>query len=296
MRLITRANIDGVTSSVLLSLVESVEQIAFTNAKEIEDNNFIIRQGDAIINLPGHKRAVLWFDHHYKSINPSEELMDIKGLRALAPSTARLIYQFYDSPKFERYEDLLNETDRIDSANLSLEDITNPQGWTLIGSTLDPYETTPAYYDYLNTLISAIKTGMSLNDILEMNEVKGRIHRYHLDAEDYQEELKNVTQLVGKIIVTDFREVDLLPYGNRFLAFGLYPQATIQMRIYPWNESKIRIRLGRSMVNRSSNLHLGKFAAEMGGGGLEGASEIIIDEENSAGLISDIVAKLNSAG
>ena len=46
------------------------------------------------------------------------------------------------------YDELLRETDRLDSAQLEPDDVTDPKGWILVGYTLDPRTGMARYRDY----------------------------------------------------------------------------------------------------------------------------------------------------
>ncbi|NIQ10936.1 MAG: exopolyphosphatase, partial [Gammaproteobacteria bacterium] len=58
---------------------------------------------------------------------------DYKGAYAVEPSVARVIYDYYSSPDLGRFEHLVNGTDRFDSADLTIEDVSNPQDVILLG-------------------------------------------------------------------------------------------------------------------------------------------------------------------
>jgi len=293
MRLITRANLDGISCAVLISTMEIVEQFIFANSKEIEDGSLFLRPGDGLANLPYHPRASLWFDHHIGAIEAPEETAKVRGKRGASPSSARLVYEFYADPRLERFEELLSETDRIDSANFTLEDILHPGKWTLLSYTMDPYDIAPAYHAYLITLIEWLKAGKTIEDILDMKDVKARINRYFLDADDFRTELQRVTHLEGNVIVTDYRQVDLLPIGNRHLAFALFPQSNVQIRIYPETQnSQIRIRLGKSPLNRNLSINLGKLATEYGGSGLDGAAGFLLEIDTAEEKLKELIQRL----
>src|SRR3990172_762951 len=136
MRLITRADWDGLVCAVLLSTVEHIEAIQFAYPKDVQDGKVNVPPNSVIANLPYHPSCEMWFDHH-----SSEEMLGapmaaftgIKGRFGLAPSAARLIYEYYGGDlKFERFKELVEATDRVDSAQLTMDDVLNPQGYVLL--------------------------------------------------------------------------------------------------------------------------------------------------------------------
>lgn len=295
MRLVTRADLDGVASAVLLTTVENVEQVVFANPKDIEDRTIEVKPGDAIANLPFHPNAGMWFDHHEKAEEQPIGMAKVKGKWGASLSSARLIFEYFDSPLLTKYEDMLRETDRIDSANLSIEDVLDPKGWVLLSFTLDPYMGLAAFHSYANIIISAIKSGSTIARILEIPEVKGRVGRFLLDADDFKEELKNATRLDGNVIVTDAREVDIMPTGNRFLAFALFPEGNVQLVLTKDHaKDQVRVRIGKSIFRHTCRIHLGHLAAEYGGGGLSGAAGFNLDTKDAEQKIADIIWRLKS--
>lgn len=297
MRLITRANLDGVTCAVFITLMESIEQVIFANPQDIEDGTVAVRMGDAIANLPYHPNAALWFSHHDKAEGTPDLSSDLKGKWGVSPSASRLVYEYYDSHRLQRYDPMLRVNDRIDSAKLDIDDILNPTGWVLLSFTLDPFMGLSAFHGYANSIIAALKTGSSIEHILEMSEVKSRVKRYFQEINEFQKELVKVTRLEDNVIISDFRQGDMMPMGNRFIAFALFPGGNVQVGIsYHKDGSELRVRLGKSIINRSCTIHLGHLASGYGGGGLNGAAGISFNpsDPETENRISEIIARLKA--
>jgi hypothetical protein len=62
MRLVTRGDLDGVTSAVLLSEMEEIDSIALIHPQDITDKRFEITGKDIMANLPYHPACGMWFD------------------------------------------------------------------------------------------------------------------------------------------------------------------------------------------------------------------------------------------
>lgn len=293
MLLITRANLDGIACAVLITTMEQIEQVKYAEPRDIETESTEIKPLCCIANLPYHRNCSVWFDHHDKAELQPLAKPNIKGLRGAAPSCARLVYDFYDSPRLHRFDQFLAENDRISSAKITAEEVLNPSGWVLLAYTLDSHMGIDLFAGYANGLVSAIKTGATINHLLETPEVKGRVNRFRMDLDDFKEELGWISHLEGDVVVTDLRRTDLLPAGNRFVIFGLYPEASVGLRIFPHSDPEnVAIRLSKSIFNRSCNIHLGQLAAEFGGGGLDGASGFVIPKERSDEVISNLIHRL----
>ena len=123
MRVFTRGDMDGLASIVLLGMVEDIGEIAFAHPKPMQDGSIPVNKNDIIINLPYVPGCGMWFDHHISEEPKLKDIGPFKGSFAVAPSAARVIFDFYKSPKFAQYKDLLEATDRMDSGRLTLEDV-----------------------------------------------------------------------------------------------------------------------------------------------------------------------------
>ncbi|HHE46885.1 MAG TPA: hypothetical protein ENL08_04195 [Bacteroidetes bacterium] len=284
---------DGITCTVFISTMEAIERVVFADPKDIEDGTIPVEYGDVVANLPYHRNASIWFDHHDKAESTYDAKVGVKGRRGRSPSAARLVYEYYDSPRLKKYEELLDENDRIDSAYLTLEDVLDPKDWVLLSYTVDPFMGLDAFHGYANSIIAAVKHGLTIDQIMDMAEVRGRVNRYYMDTDDFKLELQKVTRLDGNVLITDFRQVELMPIGNRFIAFAIFPQKNVQVRIsHHVEKSKVSVRLGKSIFNRTCNIHLGRLAAQYGGGGLDGAAGCLLDPGEADARIAEIVGRL----
>jgi len=293
MRLITRASLDGVACAVLITTMENIEQVVYAEPKEIEDDSVLVKPLDAIANLPYHRNCSMWFDHHDKAENDPGAKPNIKGKRGKAPSCARLVYEYYDSPRLAKYRELLEANDKIAQAHLTAAEVLNPEGWLLLAFTLDRMMGMEQFSGYANGLVTSIKAGANIANLITSPEVRSRVSRYLLDVEDFKEELSDISHLEGNVIISDLRRTDLLPAGNRFIIFGLYPEASVGIRIMPHSDpSKLALRFSKSIFRHSSNAHLGQIAAEYGGGGLEGAAGCVIPIADADKTINHIVDRL----
>ena len=131
MRLITRGDLDGLTSAVLLTMVENLEEIELVHPKDMQDGLIKVTSNDIIVTLPYHPDCGTWFDHHI-SQERNAKANEFKGKYSLAPSAARLVYEYFNHPDYPQYEELVVETDRVDSATLNMDDVVTPKRWVLI--------------------------------------------------------------------------------------------------------------------------------------------------------------------
>jgi hypothetical protein len=304
MRLITRADWDGLVCAVLLSSVEHVEAIQFAYPKDIQDGKVLVPENSVIANLPYHPNCVLWFDHHSSEEDfgaPMAAFTSVPGKFGMAPSAARLIYDHYHgdaNEKISKFKDLVAATDRIDSAQLTREDVLNPQDYVLLSYTVDPRTGLKdiELQMYFIMLIDLLKT-KPLEEILHVPEVKMMVERLHVEDEAYREALQQYSRVDGNVVVTDFRGLANIPPGNRFLIYTLFPQINVSARLFDGREGAIStISLGHSIFNRTCNTNVGKLLAEYGGGGHKGAGTAQFPKVQAEAKFKEIIERLKAAG
>jgi nanoRNase/pAp phosphatase (c-di-AMP/oligoRNAs hydrolase) len=293
MRLITRGDMDGLCCAVLLTTRENIDEIVFAHPKDMQDGLVEVRPGDIIANLPYHPMCDMWFDHH-ESEQETANVAEYRGLFGLAPSAARLVYQYYDDRELDRFGELLAETDRIDSARLAIEDISDPQGWVLISYTLDPRSGLGAFRQYFLRLVEAGRVNR-VAEILAMPDVQEKVARFMSEQERYADVTRELSRVDENVIITDFRELDSQPVGNRFLVYTLFPSANISVRLF-WGRGRDNIvaAVGKSIFNRSCKTHVGNMLAEYGGGGLQGAGTAQFAPDVAEAKTAEIVARLKA--
>src|SRR5688500_8216481 len=95
MRLVTRGDLDGLTSAVLITMKEKIDEIALVHPQDITDKKFKIRSDDILANVPYDPNAGMWFDHHLLTDSNEKPPPGFKGRHEIAPSAARLVYEYY---------------------------------------------------------------------------------------------------------------------------------------------------------------------------------------------------------
>jgi len=295
MRLIARGDLDGLTCAVFITVMEKIDEIVFAEPKEMQDGKFPVTNHDIIANLPYNPNCALWFDHH--SSQQQHTAKDYKGKFAIADSCARVIYDFYEQPdELKKFDELLVETDRVDAAKLTMEDVMSPKGWVLVSYTLDPRSGLDAFEDYFQRMIGWIQVH-PVDEILQIPDVKSKVDKYLGDQEKFKEALLKHSHQDGNVIVTDQRGVDKFPSGNRFLIYTLFPTANISARLFRGKEAGITVcAVGHSIFNRTSKTNVGDLMAEYGGGGHKGAGTCQLKDAEADAKVKEIVERMKKAG
>lgn len=297
MRLVTRGDLDGLTCAVLLSLNEEIDSISLIHPQDISDGRADIRAGDIIANLPYHPGCALWFDHHLHTATPNVPPEAFRGAFAQAPSAARLVYEYYGGEEaMPQFAELVRETDRLDSANLTPDDVLDPQTYIKLGFTIDGRSGLGTFERYFLHLVELLREGAPIAAILEDPAVKKRTDLLESENEHFCQELRSHSRVDGNVVVTDFRDLDHTPIGNRFLVYALYPEVNVSARIH-WgpNRSFPMLLLGHSIFRRTCKTNVGELASRYGGGGHRGAGSIPLMEDPDQ-QIAMVIGELKANG
>ena len=297
MRLVTRCDLDGLTCAVLLTQCEAIDRIELVQPQDVSDRRVPIGPADVIANLPYHPACGMWFDNHLLTDAKSMPPTGFKGRYGKAPSAARLVYEHYvtQKPTLARHEALVAETDRLDSAQLTLDDVVSPEGYMLLGLTLDARSGLGRVREYFDELLPAVRD-RPLDEVLALASVRERAQRLREQDQAFKDAARARSRLDGSVVVTDFRDLDPIPAGNRFLVFTLFPQASAAVRVQ-WGPERERIAVsaGRSILNKSSRANIGVLMSLFGGGGHVGAGALSKPATADA-QIAEIVGSLKRNG
>jgi hypothetical protein len=317
MRLVTRADFDGLVCGALLTKFEAIDAYLFVEPKFMQDGLVEIRAGDIIANLPYHSNCTLWFDHHVTNTTPefAKPIMLGKGGFRLAPSAARVVYEYYKELSTNqqpigtggekntrlnnneiiafldsnRIKYLLHETDRIDAGKLEPQDVLDPQGYVLISMTTDGRNAGDE--PYWLRIIELLRDA-SLEEILRDSEVSRRCQQIRDEQEQLRKLLLARTIMKGNVIYVDLRGIQEIPDGNRFLIFTLFPQGNIQVKVADdkQRENTTSISVGYNIFNTTSNINVGELLSHYGGGGHKVVGSCRVPNDQADQAIREIVA------
>jgi len=317
MRLVTRADFDGLVCGGLVTKFEPIDGYLFVEPKFMQDGLVDIRNGDIITNLPYHPNCTLWFDHHITNTTPDfpQPIVLGKGGFRLAPSAARVVYEYYTelgnrhqatgNSKIsaeeilsflgtERMKYLMHEADRIDAGKLEKEDVLNPQGYVLISMTTDGRNAGDE--PYWLRIIDLLRD-TSLQETLADPDVAQRCQRIRDEQEKLRAILLARAELRKNVIYVDLRGVKEIPDGNRFLIFTLFPQGNIQVKVAhdSQRENTTAISVGYNIFNPTSSVNVGELLKNYGGGGHKVVGSSRVPNESAESAIAEILAAVTES-
>jgi len=290
MRIVTRPDFDGIVCAVLLGDVLDIRQpVKWVEPNAVQRGRVDIRKGDILANLPYDDRCSLWFDHHFTN----RVYRSFKGIFKIAPSAAGIIFEHYKDQFKRDYSELAAATDKIDAADLTLDEVLHPEkhGYVMLSMTVvNGAEPDEPYWNNLTDLLRQY----DLQRVLENPEVKRRCRQVIRENEKYMVYLKKNTRLDKHVSITDFRDLENIPAGNRFLVYSLFPDAVVNMRIRYEKKSKemIAVNIGHSIFNRHCNVNAGLLLADFGGGGHRGAASTRFDSCKADTYLPQIIDAL----
>lgn len=301
MRLVTRSDFDGLICGMLLKEAGIIDEWTFVHPKDLQDGLFKPNENDVLANVPFVKGCGMWFDHHSSE---SERLgwdQKVSGESRLAPSAARIIYEYYGgSEKFPLYEDMIIAVDKVDSGNLTKEEILNPTGWILLGFISDPRTGLGRFRDFrisnyqlMEELINHFRN-YSIEEILDLPDVSERVDLYMEQTALFKEMIFEYTKIENNVILTDLRDVETIYTGNRFLIYSLFPEQNVSLWIVDGKQKQnVSIACGYSILNRSCNVDIGSLMLKYGGGGhkMVGTCQVPYDSANT--VISELIKSLS---
>ncbi|WAC06996.1 MAG: exopolyphosphatase [Thermodesulfobacteriota bacterium] len=287
MRLITRADFDGIVCGVLLTAQEHIDRFLFIEPKAMQDHEVEVDSKDIVANLPYHPDVYLWFDHHITNRVSGS----FRGKFFLAPSAARVVFDYYPQGSLARYETLVQEADRIDSGDLERADIFEPQGCVLLAFTIDPNSQADEPY-WIKLIYLLREQPFAL--VMEDAEVKDRCEQVLEDFKVYHALLLNNTRQDGNVAITDFRGINFPGKVNRFLVYSLFPETNISVKIFRdyHQDGRIGISVGKNIFNKTSNINVGELLSHYGGGGHQGAGSCRVPVEDAEEVLNKIIKTL----
>ena len=260
MRLVTRSDFDGLVCAMILKELDIIDEIKFVHPKDVQDGKVDLTENDITTNLPYDPRVGLAFDHHESELSRvnAGEASSKFIIDGYAKSAARVVYDYYARTGLGRFHDF-----KISNYDLMMELI-----------------------DYC--LIHPIQ------DILALPDVKERVDLYFEQQELFKEQLKRLVKIEGKVAVIDLRNEETIYAGNRFMVYAMYPDTEISVHIaWGFKKQNTAVMIGKSIVNKDSNVNIGDICLEYGGGGHANAGTCQLDNDKVDNELPKIIEKLN---
>jgi len=300
MRLLTRSDFDGLACGALLVYLGLIDDWKFVHPKDIQDGLVEATDNDILANIPYIKGCKLWFDHHSSETERLGRSTYFEGVSRRAPSCARVVYEYYGGDeKLGRFSEMIRYVDKVDSGNLTADEILNPYGWVLLGFIMDPRtglgrfrDFTISNYDLMKEL-ARLCAEKNIDEIMSSPDIKERLDVYREQTNLFTDMVKKHAKTIGNAIYVDLRGVETIHAGNRFLIYTLFPDQNISVWVIDGrNKANAAITVGYSIINRSATVDVGSLMLFYGGGGhfQVGTCQVAYDEADK--IIEQILDKV----
>ncbi len=297
-RLVTRSDFDGLVCAALLQELGLLHDILFVHPKDVQDGKVELTQHDITTNLPYRPEVALSFDHHASELQRVAGERDNRVMTADAASAARVVYDYFGGA--ERFPnvsvEMMEAVDRADAAQLSIEDILDPQGWILLSFLMDPRtglgrfrEFRISNYQLMMELIDSC-LNLSIDEILDSPDVAERVELYRAHADAAVEQIRRCSTVHDRVVVLDLRDEEIIHPTNRFLVYALHPECTVSIHVlWGLKQQNTVFAVGRSILDRSSKVDIGALMLLHGGGGHEAAGTCQIDNDRAEAVLDELV-------
>ncbi len=275
MKLITRSDFDGLVCATLLKEVGLINSWEFAHPKDLQDGKVEVTKDVVLANVPFVEGCGYWFDHHSSEIERAAHEGKYEGVSTEAPSAARVIWDYFGEGKFPpSFASMMQAVDKVDSADLTIDEIMNPTGWILLGFIMDPRtglgrfrEFRISNYQLMENLIEACRT-MHIDEIMAMEDVKERVEMYYDQQKKFIDMVKKNSKVEEQVVITDLRGFSEIFTGNRFLIYSIFPLQNLSVWIVSGRGGQgCSCAVGHSTTNRTSPLDVGSLMLKYGGGG-----------------------------
>ena len=303
MKLLTRADFDGICCAALLKEIGVIDSIQFEHPRDIQAGKALVDGNTVIANAPYVEGCALWFDHHLSEAERLKYMGTFSGLSTSAPSAARVIYEYYGGPERfpHRFDEMIKYVDIVDSASFGESDVLEPKGWILLGFICDPRSGLEKVQGFsisneqlMHDLTDHLRT-MGIEQLLALPDVRERTEMYFEMDRFSRDFLMSTSRVDGPVVITDTRGFDQMPPGNRFLIYSLFPQTNISIRLIEEEDGRVTIAVGHSVMNRTSKVKVGPLMLKYGGGGHARVGTCTVSAADSARILKEIVNEIKSA-
>ena len=177
----------------------------------------------------------MWFDHHATEIRRIVGRVPFTGDCRLAPSAARVVFDYYGGRKRRGdIDEMMLAVDKADSAQFTREEILEPTGWNLLSFVMDARTGLGRYRDYRISnyqLICSLNDAcarMRIDDILAIDDVRARVDSYDEGSAVPRDAAAPFVGARQRARHRHARRRDNY-CGNRFMVYALYPDTNVSI-------------------------------------------------------------------
>lgn len=200
-RIVIDSDFDGVVCGAMLRVIFPKAEILQSKASDIQQGKFdhLLNSKTLLADLRYSPLCGYFFDHHESNL-PSEKFI---GYWSPEPSAAQVIFSYFrDIKGIDRFIELIDDVNKIDSGNISLDEFINPNKIVQLSLLINRAD------KFFNLWLVEILTKFSIDKIYEHPFIQERIR-------DYVSKMKLTTEYIisNSYSKDDVTVVDIANYS-----------------------------------------------------------------------------------
>jgi len=149
-------------------------------------------------------------------------------------------------------------------------------------------------YQLMMQLIDAC-TELTVEEILQTPDVAERVELYNEHAELAIAQIKRCSKVFGDLVVLDLRDEEVIHPTNRFTLYALFPHCNLSVHVlWGLKQQNTVFAMGKSILNRSSQVDVGELMLSYGGGGHEAAGTCQVDNDEAELVQRELIDYVNA--
>lgn len=276
-RIIVDSDFDGVICGALLRKVFPKVEIIQSKASEIQEGKIdhLITDKTLMADLRYSPLCGYFFDHH-ESNRPTSSFI---GGWMPVDSAAQVVYSYFrDVADFSDFEPLIDDINKFDSGNISLEDFLNPNDTYKLALVISRDQ------KYFNLLLIELLSRMSLGKVCEHPFIKERIDRYLALRGEMSEFVRQNSEKVRETVFVSLKDYKLEEKMTSYVYTAEFTDSKVIVVEKPHErEGWSKIRLYRNNfytgINDINLLEIAKKMSPDTAGGHKGACGFNIEGE-----------------
>ena len=304
MRLLTRADFDGLACAVILLEFGIVDSWKFVHPKDMQDGKVEVRENDVLANVPYVPGCNMWFDHHSSEEERLDANVRYNGVSRRADSAARVIYECFNGHRrIPNLLPMIEAVDKVDSAKLTIDEIQNPVGWVFLGFLVDPRTGLGRFrdfrlgnFEFMDKLIHDCRHKTAA-ELFEDPDIQERVKIYREQDAMFRDMVRKTTRTDGNVIISDLRGQETIYAGNRFLVYSLHPEQNISIWVVDGRDKlNCPIAVGHSIINRTSKTDVGSLMLKYGGGGHKAVGTCQVPYAEADQVLAELTVRMKRDG
>jgi nanoRNase/pAp phosphatase (c-di-AMP/oligoRNAs hydrolase) len=147
-------------------------------------------------------------------------------------------------------------------------------------------------YQLMMMLIDACRT-MNIDDILELPDVVERRELFEAHRAQAEAQIRRCSTINGTTVVLDLREEETIYAANRFLIYALFPECQISIhRLWGLKKQNSVLAIGKSIIDRSSDVNVGELCLQYGGGGHQAAGTCQVENAWADRTLAEVLERI----